>query len=373
MGQASSTVILTTCGTSLLTVGVPEELRTVLNRYANCADWQAMSADVRMCIQAHAEKRKQELFAAHQSKDNQKLRRMSAEINSLLSWYDNTPSAKTDTHLLIQTDTVLGQLTAQMVEEWLELQAMQVNIISAQGLRTDKLENFRIALSDLAKDLVDTLSGYQAARAKIYFNLTGGFKGLNGFIQALSTLYADKTFYLFERSEELLFIPKLPFQLDARQIVMDNLAMFRRLEQELNCSANDLKTMPDTLYLELAGEYILSEWGALIWQAEHKALYQQGILPSISKHVILADDFVNSAKNLTPALTELVNKRIAQLAKYVEGGCKQALSSLDPKPLQQEKYKKDNIWECDLDPHQRIFMRKQGNGFILDKVAPALH
>ena len=68
-----------------------------------------------------------------------------------------------------------------------------------------------------------------------------------------------------------------------------------------------------------------------------------------------------------------MNQRIAELAVYAEGDCKNALKSLDPKPLQEKQYKDKNLWECDLDSHHRIFMVKDGFHFTLLDVRKALH
>lgn len=65
--------------------------------------------------------------------------------------------------------------------------------------------------------------------------------------------------------------------------------------------------------------------------------------------------------------------RIAALAEYTENDCKHALKSLDPKPLQSPQHKEVKRWECDLDPHHRIFMIKDGYTFMLEKVDKALH
>ena len=363
-------LVLNTCGTSLLTGGkISDELRTELRQYANAATWDDMPADVAHRIKQHAKTKEAELLGA----DETTVRRLSAELNGLLSWQaGHTPNAQ-DTYLLLATDTALGQKTAYSIKTWLESKGHTAQIISADGLRTSSLNGFREALSGLVKELVETFEGYQASGVNIYFNLTGGFKGLNGFLQALSTIYADQTFYLFEGSKELLFIPKLPFTLDAEKIIQANLATFRRLAQGLTVQAADYKQIPDTLLFHVENEVMLSEWGELLWLSAYKALYKKDILPSISERVIYSENFEASTKGMPAHLLEIINTRIAALAEYTENDCKNALKSLDPKPLQEQRHKDAKRWECDLDSHHRIFMIKDGYTFTLEKVDKAFH
>lgn len=303
-------LVLNTCGTSLLNGGkISDQLRTELRQYANAAIWEDMPAGVAQRIKHHAQQKEAELLSG----DETTARRLSAELNGLLSWQTEHSSNPQDTYLLLATDTALGQQTAQSIALWLESKGHTVQIISAAGLRTSSLNAFREALSELVKELVEILEGYKDSGYGIYFNLTGGFKGLNGFLQALSTIYADQTFYLFEGSEELLFIPKLPFTLDAEKIIQANLPTFRRLAQGLPVQDADSKKIPDTLLYYVEDEVMLSEWGELLWQSSYKTLYRKEILPSISERVIYSDDFEASTKDLPAHLLEIVNTRIAAL------------------------------------------------------------
>jgi CRISPR/Cas system-associated protein Csm6 len=69
----------------------------------------------------------------------------------------------------------------------------------------------------------------------VVFNLTGGFKSVQGFLQAISSFYADETIYIFQFSSELLQIPRLPIKLDTQGIIDENLTIFRRLGLNYNC------------------------------------------------------------------------------------------------------------------------------------------
>ena len=361
--------ILSTCGTSLFTNGISNELRSEFFQYANQKTWEDIPQDIALRLKQHAQQQETKLLAS----ESVVVRRMSAELNSLLSWYDKNTADVQDVHLLLATDTVLGRATAEIIQKWLQAKGYTAFIFSAAGLNTASFQSFRESLSDLTANLLEQISGYKENGYQILFNLTGGFKALNGFLQALSTIYVDQTIYLFESSAEFLTIPQLPFKLDAESIITENMTSFRRLSEGLSISQKESQYIPSTLLFYVDDEVTLSEWGTLLWQSCYKSLYKTKLWPSISERVSFVADFEKSTKDLDPQILFIVNQRIVDLAVYAEGDCKQALRSLDPKPLQEKQYKDKNLWECDLDPHHRIFMVKDGFHFILQEVNAALH
>lgn len=362
-------LILSTCGTSLFTNGISNELRSDFFKYANQRHWADMPNDVAMRLQQHAERQQQKLLAS----ETDLVKRMSAELNSLLTWQQQKVKDAQDIHYLLATDTALGKATAEIIQNWLQSQGYSAMVITVSGLNTANFKSFRESLSELVSKLIEQIDGYKANHYQIIFNLTGGFKALNGFLQAFSTIYADETFYLFESSDQVLSIPKLPFSLNAEHIIQENMLAFQRLESGLTVKDSIIQTIPNTLLFYIDSEVTLSEWGLLLWKNSYKGLYKTKLWPSISERVSFAPDFEKSTKDLEPQILQIVNQRIVDLAVYAEGDCKQALRSLDPKPLQEKQYKDKNLWECDLDPHHRIFMVKDGFHFILQEVHAALH
>lgn len=367
-----SNLVLNTCGTSLLTnLGIDSDLRQLLNRSANVQHWEDMTDACAAQLRQHVAARHQLLLGA----DDVQAKQLSAEINGLLAWQNQAdwqPSGS-DMYLLLATDTALGLSTAQSICAWLQQKGYSAQVISAEGLNTGSLDSFRQALSSLVRQLDELLSAYRSSGYQIQFNLTGGFKSLNGFLQALSTLYADHSFYLFEGSSEVIRIPTLPLTLDANRLMLDHLTTFRRLSQSMPITAAQQQSIPELMLFRLGDDVMLSEWGELLWLSGHKSIYQQQVLPSISERVQYGADFLSSCSGRSPELVYLINDRIAMLAAYTEGDCKLMLKKLDAKPLQQAQYKAANIWECDLDGNHRIFMKKQGHCFTLQKVDKALH
>ena len=74
-----------------------------------------------------------------------------------------------------------------------------------RDLRTDSLDSFQMALSDLVRwcDEEVAVAPYRHSY-RVLFNLTGGFKSIQGFLQILAQFYADETVYIFESGDVLL-------------------------------------------------------------------------------------------------------------------------------------------------------------------------
>ena len=366
----SPAFILTTCGTSLLTNGIKDEnFRRTFLKYTNCLNWQEIDESLHTQFQQHFDERRQQLLAGNEPT----AKIMSAELNGLITWQEQNEASSRNIYYLLATDTLFGQTTAQIIKQWLDKHGFQTQIISQSGLRTLNLLEFRGALSGLVEQLIQTIQGYKDNGFEIYFNLTGGFKSLNGFLQSVSTIYADKTFYLFEgKDSELLYIPKLPYTLNTKAFIEEHMLCFRRFEQNLPVNQSLLDNFPNSLLM--ADGDMLSEWGEIIWLSGYKELFKKTIYNSISPQVIFESDFVRSCQDLTAELKIEVNKKVAMLAAFVENNCKNNLKSLDAKPLQEKQYKDENYWECDVDgKHYRIFMRKEGSKFYLMQVREALH
>ena len=366
------TLTLMTCGTSLITNGIDSELRSIINRCANAVNWTDISSSDAATLKSHFKEKEKQFLASNE----QEIRRLSAELNGLLAWQEENPVANSqlqNEYWIIATDTILGKTTAKIIQEWLSLHGYRTQVLSESGLRTANLIEFRQALSALTKHIVESVTGYRDNGYQINFNLTGGFKGINGFLQALATVYANQTYYLFEGSTELLYIPQLPYRLDATQIITENLTAFRRLANGMSISQAQSSTIPDIWLFDIDSSTMLSEWGELIWLDTMPKLYQQQVLPSPSNLVIYSNSFLNTTRKADASLIEIINKRIDALAVFAENGYKQMLKSLDVKALQANQYRDKGILECDLDAHHRLFMTRDGEHITILKLHAALH
>jgi hypothetical protein len=116
---------------------------------------------------------------------------------------------------------------------------------------------------------------YSKAGYKISFNLTGGFKSLQGYATALGMMYADELFYIFEgKDSRLVSIPCPRLELNP-SIIKGHEAWLAMLDGEI-MPATFQTGLPDLL-IEKDSEIMLSIWGELLWN-EHKETILSGEL-----------------------------------------------------------------------------------------------
>ncbi len=367
--------ILSPCGTSLLTNQSKQEERQLIFRYANVKDPGEIPDSDRQKLDQIIKRVQEKLLAA--GSDYDRVAKLSAELNGIIKFYGHRLPARSDVHFLLSTDTYLGNETAQLVKEWLEIQSGKfvVQVYRQTDLRTVDIDSFQLALSDLVQKLSEEIPEYSRRKYRIVFNLTGGFKSIQGFLQSIANFYADETIYIFETSDDLLRIPKLPIRLDALPIISENLLTFRRLALELPVSLEDVQTIPETLLLIYDGQITLSPWGAIIWEEAREKLYGEQILPSPDEEKVrLSKKFMKQCKELPPERKIMINKRIDQLIKHL---IKEDYnpSSLDFKELK-GRPKADSTHEMDAwadGDARRMFGHFEGKTFILDSLDKGLH
>src|SRR5690606_12625974 len=151
-------------------------------------------------------------------------------------------------HVLVHTDTALGKASANLVQEAL---GNQTSLVSAGGLRTNSLASFREALADLTRQLDALVGSYREQGWFVVFNLTGGFKSLNGSLRTLAMISADRCVFLFERAPELMEIPRLPVRLSELDELREHAPLFRRLAVGYTVRPDDAKGVPESLLMEL--------------------------------------------------------------------------------------------------------------------------
>ena len=300
------------------------------------------------------------------------LKKMSAELNALFNYTNNLQDiSEKDTHFLLHTDTYLGKRTAEIISDLLKSYGLSANTITYKDLRTNDFEEFLISLSDLIKNLSETLEAYAKSGYRIIFNLTGGFKSINSFLQTMASLYADESIYIFETGNSLLRIPKLPIKID-EDIFRANINLFRKLELGIypDLIEKKIKKIPEILYTKVSNEYSLSVWGELLWQKIKKELYMKDLLKPISKRIIYTDEFNKSIKNLSPHELYQLNKTLDELELCLFNNFEKCLNSLRLKTLEgkiKEKYTHE-IYPFDGNDSRRLFVRKDNDKLNLIKI-----
>ena len=276
--------VLSTIGTSILTNSI--ERATEGNRFtilANSANLKEdeLSAEDKEVIDELAARAKNKL----RGHDVNTHRWASAELNGIYGIYDGTfPSLaerQADQHYLICTDTFQGETTGNLIKAFLRRQGFnQVFVETPTGLSTKDTTSFTEGTKELLKWLEDNVGSEQHRDYQVIFNLVGGFKSLQGYMQTFGAFYADESVYIFERSSELIKIPRMPIQIDSTEIQKSR-GQFAMMAAEAPCLMTEVKNVEEIskpfLYtMEEGGEaYVgLSEWGTLIWNRTKEDLLE---------------------------------------------------------------------------------------------------
>jgi putative CRISPR-associated protein (TIGR02619 family) len=298
-------LLLSTCGTSLLTNGAGTDERAWLTKIANDVEVDAAR------LTPIVEGRRECLKAA----DAPTRRKMSAELNGIGAVLDRYKPRQLF-HLLVHTDTALGKATAELVQDVL---GNQTSLVSASGLRTNDLASFRAALADLTKQLDAFVRSYREQGWFVVFNLTGGFKPLSGYLQTLAMISADRCVFLFE-GMPLMEIPRLPVRLSEIDELREHAALFRRLAVGYTVRTDDAKGAPDSLLMEVDGEVTTSVLGDVAWARHRSALFAEKPLPPLSNKVRVADAVQKVFARLEAAQKVQVNEAFDEFSAYVDHG-----------------------------------------------------
>lgn len=194
------------------------------------------------------------------------------------------PENSDDLHYLICTDTAQGQVTGQLIRTFLKNNGFEnVGIATPSQLSTENTKVFAAGTKELIKWLEENVSWqHDSEDHQVIFNLVGGFKSLQGYMQTFGTFYADESVYIFEGSSELIKIPRLPVQIDT-SVIEKNTLQFAMMAARAVYPIGELKGVPETL-LETVEDNNqtfagLSAWGELVWHRTKSGLLVETLLP----------------------------------------------------------------------------------------------
>ncbi|MEH2054174.1 MAG: CRISPR-associated protein [Nostoc sp.] len=261
-------VIISTIGTSLLTNQINRANPDEKDWYSHLRDTANLNEDktpedVKQIIAILKQRADEQLSGAKISL----IRRASAELNGIYGIYqDNFSQGKEDIHFLIATDTAQGKTTAKIVEDFLRKQGLNnTSTFTPSGLSTASTEAFSLGIDALIVWLQDTIPQLKRDKYKIYFNLVGSFKSLQGYLNTIGMFYADEIIYIFEgEKSDLITIPRLPIAVDA-SLIKPYALQLALLDTGAGLSANETVGIPETMLAEVDGKMTLSTWGQLIW------------------------------------------------------------------------------------------------------------
>jgi len=159
------------------------------------------------------------------------------------------------------------------------------------------------------------ISNYQESGYEIIFNLTGGFKGVNSFLQTMASLYADRSIYIFESGDELLEIPRMPIKID-EEFFRDNFDILRKIEKNINVNVS----LPSSIVIKIAQEYTLSPWGEIVWQKYKIDYFKNNLLKPITNKIKYSKELEKDFEKLSSNEKYQFNKSIEKLEDFILHG-----------------------------------------------------
>lgn len=200
------------------------------------------------------------------------LKGVSAELKSLVKMGVD----KTDTVVLISSDTVDGFLCAELLREIIQDRfGCQVEISKIEGLQADDGDLFRRkGLKNLFNELFNRLEGHQYE--EIILNPTGGYKSVVPYLTIFGMIFNKPVQYIHEESEDVITLSGIP-------LIQDESLMFRvedklkkiyregtiaRKEWNLGIDYNDQRY--DSLIEEDDGLVIMSGVGMVLYERFRK-------------------------------------------------------------------------------------------------------
>jgi CRISPR/Cas system-associated protein Csm6 len=355
-------LLISTCGTSLLTNRVSAELRDWFTDIANRRDLSAADTD-------RLGARLRDCAGVFMEADATARRRLSAEMAGIDAVLEQLKPERVQ-HVLIHTDTAIGEAASGIVAEGLRGRGDSVILLTAGGLRTDDLASFREALADLTGS-IEQFAAWRDEGWTIYFNLTGGFKSINGYLQALGMIHADRCVFLFERSATLMEIPRLPVRLSEIEDVSAHLTVFRRLACGYPVRRSEALGIPEALLLADGERVATSVWGDVVWARRAKALLAARLLEPLSPRLAFSRTAQTAFDKQTAEVRIAFNAALDALSAHLDGW-QPVLKSHTFKKLQGDPTPPSTHELYVRLEAKRIYGHYEDNRFVVDRFGPHL-
>jgi len=356
-------LIISTVGTSLITNPATKEESNQLYKYSNCKQEECPEE-----LKELTDKLFGIVSGKLIEKDAPAIRRMSAELNGIYGFYKDDLSLRVnDIHFLICTDTHQGIKSAEVVKHFLSSKGINCNLIIPKGLSTKNKSDFSDGIKELLKWFDETIYGYKKAGYQIIFNLTGGFKSLQGYLNTISMFYADKIIYIFESEKsELIEIPRLPIQIDFEPF-RNNKDKLLLLNANKIFEIKDFVDFPETAFDSIDNKLILSVWGEVIWNKVKYDLFDKlPELPYLTFHNNFIEQYKNTVdKKFRIKLLESIAKVSVMLDNSKGNSSVLSKGGIQFSPLESKTFDGEQIYHFRLDLGIRINCIKQGNRLLL--------
>lgn len=310
-------VIISTVGTSLLTNQINRSLPEEQDWYGRLRDTanstlEKTPEDVLNIIETLKTRAIKKLAQSSTAQ----IRSASAELNGIYGLYqEQLELARQDMHWLVATDTAQGKETAEIVESFLQARGITAQIYTPKGLSTTTTRCFADGIDELLTQLESMTSGYD----KVCFNLVGGFKSLQAYLNTIGMFYADEIIYIFEGvNSEVITIPRLPIKID-ESVIEPYKVQFAMMAVGTEVSRSQLPGIQEALIFRVDDDVTLSNWGKLIWNQSKSRILSGELLvfPRIQYQESFIKDYERTrAEGERVKLQETLAKVAYLLEKY---------------------------------------------------------
>jgi len=189
---------------------------------------------------------------------------ISAEIKSLLKMGIKPE----DKAILISTDTIDGNLSAELIKEFLiskRISNVQIKVINGLQACDGKLFS-----SQGIKELISYLISFE--HENVILNITGGYKGVVPYVALIGMLFNKPIHYIYEDSDDLITLSHIPILIN-EDIILKVENKLRKIEKETCISKDEWQDgidyndhRFDCLVEEEKGYVTLSGIGLLFWE-----------------------------------------------------------------------------------------------------------
>lgn len=145
---------------------------------------------------------------------------------------------------LLATDSILSVLAAELIKAFFDEKKLGIKAVFdkekgnvVKGLLVDNKERFENEGLLNLLDIITVISGEKFEDTVL--NITGGYKALVPYFTIIGQVYNLPVYYIYEDTEELIEIPKLPVEYDY-SVMEDNFYAFEEIKPE-----KDKKNLPD--------------------------------------------------------------------------------------------------------------------------------
>lgn len=293
-------VIISTVGTSLITNQLtPQERQEgyfkILTDSANLKTEQDLNEQQKKIINTLKDRAVQALAEQNIGKH----RALSAELNGIYGiYYNNLEKANKDIHVLITTDTYQCSVTSGIIKNFLLPKVLVVDTFMPENLNTKDTVSFSMGIKELIKWCYKVLPKYKEDKYKIIFNLVGGFKSIQAYMNTIGMFYADEIVYIFESEKaDLIKIPKLPISID-ESVIKNYTVEFSLMEWGKIYNKHKVKGIPESL-LDIYDEsnVAISNWGMLFWNSAKNKLLTKELLEFF--YVEYSNEFKRNFKDIS--------------------------------------------------------------------------